>query len=213
MKSPTVHYKKLKKALDSLKIVLTRVPDHVCDTKLQNLKVQSFIFLAHAAFEEYLEELSKSASDEALRLLNQNGMITRSLVSLIACETIAQIDSSVPRKKIKLDVATNFQTFANAAKVNHHQAIMDNNGVRLANLKTLFVPIGIEPQDCDLGTSNALDGLGLKRGGIAHSFVMKRAETKSSILGDVKTIFDGLLIFDRKACENLAERMTRYPII
>lgn len=209
MKSPTEPYKKLRKALRDLKPLLARMPLHECRTQLHHLKVQSFVVLAHAAFEDYLEDLSRACSDSAIDRINTAGTITRTLVCMIASEVVAQIDEDTPRKKIKADVASDLQQFANCAKVNHVQSIKDNNGIRTANLKHILTPIGVDAEECDLPTANALNAFGVKRGSIAHSFVIQTAETKSSVQGEVETIFKGLLNFDRRACECLAEGMSQ----
>jgi len=208
MKSPTKAYKQLKRSLTELKPILNRVPLMLCDTNLQHLKVQSFVFLSHAAFEVYVEELSRSVSEEAVRLLNVDGIITKALISMTAWETIAQVDDDIKRKKIKLEVANNFKTFANASKINLHKQIEDNHGIRKVNLRDLLVPIGVDPEIVDMATFAALDALGLKRGHIAHKVKIQREETRSSIIGEVNTILEGLKNYDREACICIEKRMT-----
>ena len=209
MKSPTEHYRKLRVTLGEIRVIMRSVPQLTCDSKLHHLKVQSYILLCHAAFEEYVEELVRLVSTEAIRLLNEELTITRTLISMTACETIAQLDESVARKKIKSDVASNFETFANLAKINFHKQIDENHGIRGLNLRSLFLPIGIDPEACDLPTFSALDALGLKRGNIAHKVIIKRSETRSSILSETDVIFRGLLEYDIAAVELLRQRMKK----
>ncbi|KAB2720394.1 HEPN domain-containing protein [Brucella intermedia] len=207
MKTPTDSYKRLKKTLSDIKTILSRVPPLFCETDLQHLKVQSYVLLCHAAFEEYIEELSRSVSNKAIELLNTEGIITKSLVSMTAWETIAQIDENIPRKKIKLDVAGNFKTFANASKVNLHKQIDENHGIRKDNQKSLLIPIGVDPEAVDFATFAALDSLGVSRGHIAHKVKIQREHTRNAILADVDTIFRGLQSYDAASCECIKLRM------
>ncbi|WP_155908250.1 HEPN domain-containing protein [Asticcacaulis sp. YBE204] len=209
MKAPTDAYKNLISTLTQIKPILYKVPDTSCNTKIHHLKVQSYILLTHAAFEEYLERLSKDISTKAIELYNRESIISKALVSMTAYETIAQLEENNARKKISSDVASNFSTFANLAKVNLHKQIEKNHGVRKENQRSLLVPIGIEPDDIDPLTSNALDAYGVKRGDIAHKVIITRKETKSSIIGEIKIIKDGLIEFDKAACKALSIGMKK----
>lgn len=208
MKSPTDAYKALKLSLRDIKVILNRVPLYECNTKGQIVKVKSYILLCHAAFEQYLERICVDVSNEAVEKFNDKGRISKVIVSMTAYETIAQIDDNISRRRITLDVAQNFQTFVNQARVNINNQVDRNHGVRIQNQKQMLQPIGVDPEETDLATANALDAFGSKRGEIAHTFRIHRVETRSSAENEVRTIFRGLRFFDVEACKNLGIGMT-----
>ncbi len=209
MKSPTEQYKTLKNNLKEVASIMNRVPQHECNTRVHHLKVQSFILLSHAAFEEYLEDLVKTVSCEAIKLYKNDDLITKCLVKMMICETIAQLDDGNSRIKIKAEVAKNFSTFAHLAKVNLDKQILKNHGIRLENQKSLLLSIGVDPMESDSSTASALDGFGVKRGNIAHKVKINTEETRKSILSDINVMRDGLLEFDKSACESLLLKMKK----
>ncbi|WP_156032420.1 hypothetical protein [Parvularcula oceani] len=77
MHKDTVAYGKMISGLESIKIMLDDVPDHTCSTELHHLQVQSFIFLSHAAMEQYIEEIALWCADEAMSKLHDGSIITR----------------------------------------------------------------------------------------------------------------------------------------
>ena len=204
MKSPTEHYKKLEKTLSHLYQMIRRVPEHECTTSFQNLKVQSYILLSHAAFEEYLESLARSISQHSYILYKEKNIITKALVSLTAYETVAQIDKDIKRKKISLEVAKNFENFANESRKNFHKQINENHGIRKKNQFEILLPIGVDPEECDIAISNAMEAFGRQRGDIAHTIKIQRTHTRSSAAQSVNTIKDGLIEFDKAACLNIS---------
>lgn len=208
MKSPTRAYAELKKTLGETKRILGNVPHTECTTTLHHLKVKSYILLSHAAFEVYLENLARDICSQAIDLLNSQKIITKTIVCLTAYETIVQLDTDNARKRIKSEVAKDFNTFANAAKSNLIKQIDSNHGIRKENQKSLLVPIGVDPEEVDLPTFSALDSLGIKRGNFAHKTKLIVEETRSSIIRDTDTIRDGLKEYDMAACDCLKTRMS-----
>lgn len=203
MRSPTPEYKKLKSVLKGTNSLLSRVPATENKTKLHHLKVQSFILLTHAAFEQYLEGVSRLVLEISIEELNKKGIVNPCIFALLVAETTAQLDDKIARKKIRLDASTNTKEFLNQAKKNHESVISSNNGITKKDQEKILTPIGINPESVDIVLSNSLDAFGTKRGGFAHNLKMQTEETKSSVLSEVNVICEGLKSFDEEACRIL----------
>jgi len=199
MRSPTAEYKRLKTSLRGLKSLLARVPDTYCATNLQHLRVQSYLILAHAAFEEYLENISLLVLEECVDKFNNKRSMNDCIVSLITFETIAQFNDKSQRAKIRSEVVDKLDKFVNLAKRNHKQVIYDNHGIKLKDQKALLLPVGLDPQQIDNVTASSLDGFGTKRGKHAHTVKIQTTETKSSVLAETTNLAKGLKQFDQEA--------------
>lgn len=206
MKSPTDPYKTLKVSLKNIEKILARVPKGECASALDHLKVQSYVLLAHAAFEQYIEELVTVVSRAAYNQLKADNRVCRAMLCLIASEAILQVDD-VARRKIKASMAINLIGFASAAVQNLTLDVKGNHGVTTKDQRKLLLQIGVDPEEVDLSVSAALNAFGIKRGAIAHKFKIKTNETRSSILSETEQIFDGLLNIDLAACEQLLDGM------
>lgn len=207
MKSPTEPYKALNASLKNIRKILVRVPDSECVSPLDHLKVQAYVLLAHAAFEQYMEDIVTAVSREAHVQLKKNNRVCRAMLSLVASEAMLQVDDAIARRKIKSSVATDLLGFASSAVSNLTLDIQSNHGVTTADQKKLLLQIGIDPEEVDLTVSAALNAFGTKRGYIAHKVKMKTSETRSSVLSETKQILNGLIAFDTAACQQLQEGM------
>ena len=209
MKLPTEPYKALRASLMNVRKILVRVPSSACVTTLDHLKVQSYMLLSHAAFEQYIEELVTAVSRSAHAQLKKDNRVCRAMLCLVASEAIFQVDDKIGRKKIKSSMATNLVGFASSAVSNLTRDVQANHGVTTADQRKLLMQIGVDPEEVDLAVSAALNAFGTKRGSIAHKVKMKTTETRSSILSETDQILKGLLSFDAAACNQLNEGMTK----
>lgn len=209
MKSPTEPYRALSASLRNIRKILARVPESECVSPLDHLKVQSYVLLAHAAFEQYIEEIVTVVSREAHSQLKKNDRVCRAMLSLVASEAMQQVDDDVARRKIKSSVATDLLGFASSAVANLTLDIQANHGVTTADQRKLLLQIGVDPEEVDLTVSAALNAFGTKRGSIAHKVKMKTTETRSSVLSETKQIRTGLIAFDAAACLQLQEGMSK----
>ena len=207
MKSPTEPYKELQLALKNIRKILARVPEDECVSALDHLKVQSYVLLAHAAFEQYMEEVVTLVSREAHSQLKKDDRVCRAMLSLIVSEAMQQADDDIARRKIKASMAADLLDFASKAVSNLTLDIQANHGVTTSDQKKLFLQIGIDPEEVDLAVSTALNAFGTKRGSIAHKVKMQTSETRSSVLSETTQILTGLLAFDDAACLQLRESM------
>jgi len=208
MKYPSPAYRKLKKTLTGIRGVLRGVPEAGNNTNLQHLKVQSYILLAHSAIEQYLEELAESTLNDCVEKFNTHKQVNQCIVSLIAFETIAQLDDNDSRKKIQSNVVKQLEAFVNIAKKHHLHAIRSNNGIKHKDQRALLLPVGIDPMDVDAVTAAALDAFGTKRGGVAHQVKIQTSETRSSVLTETRTLLFGLENYDREACRIVSSGLT-----
>lgn len=204
MVRPTAHYKKLLLSLREAKRILSHVPSTYCDSTYHHLKVQSYIFLAHAAIEEYIEDIALYVLSESIDKYKHNDHINKCLLSLIIFETVYQFDENTPRKSLKSEVVEKFSTFVHIAKKSHETEIGNNNGIKIDNQKKLLLPIGIDLESVDLNLANSLDAFGAARGGIAHKFKTKTKETKSSVLASTEQISNDLRQLDEAAVAVIA---------
>lgn len=191
------HYKKLIGDLKAFRKIISRNPHGSNDTDLHCLKVKSYILLTHAAFEEYLEEVAR----EILLKSVESFLTTRShnacINCLVAFEVVAQFDEVSGRKAIRKEVVSRLNDFVVIASKNHLKEIGNNHGIKRKDQNKIFIPVGLEPEEIDLPTANALDSYGEKRGRFAHLAKIQVTDTRSSIETEVKTIADGLLFYDK----------------
>ena len=202
------HHNELLLNIDHAKKVLSRIPDHDVKTRLQSLKIQSFILLAHSAFEEYLEERCFQAANKSVRLLVEEGIITKVTIGLISSKILDDIKEK-SRKKILESTSSDIITFATEALTLYRSTYISNNGILNHNQINLLRPIGVDPESTSLSTFNALHSFGSKRGDIAHKFRAIRSEhTASSIITEVNTITSGLIEYEQEIESSLQTRMS-----
>lgn len=208
MESPTAHYSKLQDALNQLKILIQNVDPIECKTNLQDLKLQSYILLSHAIFEEYLERLVGEIASEARKALKKQNHISKVLLGLVASGIIDEVEEKKANRKIVEKTFRSIADFSDTAYNNFLKLIDDNHGVKKENQKKLLLPIGIDPEQIDFATMAALDAFGTVRGGIAHKFKIGREHSLSQIQNEINQITLGLINFDEAACEALKTGMS-----
>lgn len=211
MISPTYHYENLQKSLGSLKILVSRVDPLECKNNLQLLKLQSYILLAHAIFEEFLENLVKEVAYEARTKLKDEGHISKVILGLIASGLLEEVEEKKSNRKISEKVFRNIADFSATAYTMFLQVITDNHGIKEENQKKLLLPIGLDPAIVDAATMAALHAFGTTRGSIAHNFKITREHTLSQVDGEIKQIALGLKNFDEAACGSLLTVMATNP--
>lgn len=202
-----MRYRNLTKDLKRISGLLRGIPATQNNTNLHHLKVQSYIFFAHAAFEQYLESLALAVLEKSVSNFNTKQQINACIFGLVVFETIAQLDDEIPRKQIRSEVVRKLGDFVNIAKKNHEGIITANNGIKLKDQKALFLPVGLDPEEIDSVTAVSLDAFGTKRGGVAHRLKAQTQETKSSVLTETQTLLNGIVNFDREACKIVRGKM------
>lgn len=196
-------YQKLVDDLAIARKICYKVPDHSCNTEVQELKVKSYIFLSHAIFEEYIEQITLSTATEALRKFTAESTITTTLVGLISSGIIGRIDEDGISRKLKREPFEDIGLFATTSFGRFKSIVSNNNGIKKDDQLKLLLPVGVDPETEDPATMAALDGFGTKRGNIAHAFKISKAHTLSEIESDVETIKIGLQSFDQACLRNI----------
>jgi hypothetical protein len=165
--------------------------------------------LTHAALESYFEELGKGAAMKARELFKKNGVITHSLVSLIAAKTLSEI-SGKSKRKVSESLVSNLAMFSEESCNEYVRVLNQNNGIKTQNLKDILIPVGVDPEKIDLVTTNSLNAYGVSRGEIAHLFVAIRSEhTVSSVNSALSGVVKGIESFDQAVCNALAHSMKK----
>jgi len=98
---PSAFYDKLIQDLQISRKIAYKVPKNSCNTVVQELKIKAYIFLSHAAIEEYLEKIVLDVAEKAIKEFISTEKITRALVGLISSGLIGRIDEDGISKKIK----------------------------------------------------------------------------------------------------------------
>ena len=207
MKSPSKYFRELERSIRSTRAIASSVNPLFCNTKLDELKVKSYILLSHAAIEQYLEDLSFDVALNARNLFVKNGYITKCLIGLISSGILDEVSDGKGKKKISGNVFRNLDQFSSIAYSKYLEVIEGNHGIKKSNLMDLFLPLGVNPEIVDISTVAILESFGQKRGDIAHKAKISKTHTLSEIDSDLKQIVEGLRNFDAAACGSLRSRM------
>lgn len=208
MKSPTIHYMNLEKSLRSLKIIVSKVDPIECKSDLQYFKLQSYILLSHAIFEEFLENLVRDVAQAARTKLKNDDEISKVLLGLVCSGILDEVEEKKANRKISEKLFRNIADFSATAHTAFLQLITENHGIKEENQKKLLLPIGIDPAMVDAATMAALHAFGTTRGSIAHNFKITREHTLSQVDGEIRQITLGLKNYDEAACGSLTTVMT-----
>ncbi len=145
-------------------------PEHTPD--LFEYDVKSFCVLAHACFEEFVEQVSESILNEIPKDF-QNKKISLSTAALLL--TYANKPQVEISEEDKLDSCFDIIRKAlDECKQKHSISIKDNHGFSLKYLRKMLVPVGLNANFGPTETS-AIKKLAEARGSFAHGR-SKRAE-------------------------------------
>ncbi|CCB64303.1 HEPN domain-containing protein [Hyphomicrobium sp. MC1] len=209
MRHPTDMLKKLKMEIRQAGKIVAGVPTTGSVTPLHHLKVQSFILLSHAAFEQYLEELGRQIARDARRQFKAKGRISKVLVTLMTAKALDDVADKA-RKRVTEDIVHNLDVFSELALSRYEKMLGDNHGICEQNQKNILLPIGVDPEMIDTSLMNTLNAFGKMRGTIAHTFAMVRTEhTLSDVNATLSLILGSIGSFDQAACSALKLGMAK----
>jgi hypothetical protein len=121
--------------------------------------------LAHAEIQHFLEDLAWLVVKAAeTRWLAGNG-INAQLQAVIA---FSGITCEKPPTSLPKGAFTSSQMFVQRAISRYASVRKDNNGVKSADILTLFVPVGLAPSDFDPAWLGDMSTYGQNRGDLAH---------------------------------------------
>jgi HEPN superfamily RiboL-PSP-like protein len=129
--------------------------------------VKAYCILAHAAFEQFVEQVSLALMMNAVDNWYKNRTMNSSLVALL----LFYKSSIVSNENEDEDQQRNFEQVRSgidAAKRSHSRAIFDNHGFSLKYLRSILTPVAIDLSN-DPSLSNSLRTLADARGSYAHT--------------------------------------------
>lgn len=130
--------------------------------------------LAHAEIEAYLEDRVLEIHDHAMRIWKQDKKATKTLTSLFAFlnskpdifSDLSKLDEEsskkIPRKKLKFD-----EKRSDVSEF-FYRSVQKNHGVRIKNILSLLLPVGIDIEELDEIWLQEMNSFGQKRGDFAH---------------------------------------------
>lgn len=167
--SDMVDYKQLREGIEGLdRMLLESVSSEPPDplTFVESVAVRSYLLLAHATLEQYVEQAFVTYADSAL-CLDANGRVGPGMY-LTAVTLAGEIAG-----QLKADARTPVAVLEKLRHLYAKKVVDPNHGVKRLNLRNLCLGAGIDwvafENDC-ASLIAALDTVGARRGSIAHSF-------------------------------------------
>ena len=133
-------------------------------TKKESDLIRSYILLAHAEVESYLEDIAKEKAKSALDKWNGSRKKSNCLLSLMTFMG-GEINWSSANNNTKYELATRLNR-----TVVHYIATLDkNHGIKSNNVLNILLPLGIEINEFDQAWLATMDSFGSFRGELAHT--------------------------------------------
>lgn len=196
--SAEFHY--LEIAFATARRLLRDLPDFDIRDADDEVRLKSFVFLCHAATEEYLEKLSLSILSECRGRFASDGVMTTTTMSVLAhYETrIWKLDRDPYSSRLRDDATLMLVDVAIDA---HRVALQGVHGIKSKDQEAIMGPLGVRIHDFDHVLSQFLNAYGESRGEIAHSFRIKQKSPKAACLDQVGKLQALLLPFDNFMCD------------
>lgn len=165
-----------------------------------SLDVQCFAILCHAAFEEHLEDICISVSEEVIEKFDNSDRVSLSTICLL-CFLVQHPSLENDSWKDTDRIRERFRTKIHEAVIKYKTEIEGNNGISMKYLKKMLIPIGLD-LPVSLKERASLDTLASYRGGFAHLYSSKIktipdpkniSEIVFDVLGLMKTLTDNAI--------------------
>lgn len=200
MPETSIEFAKLELALIEAGGLLSDLPYHDIGSRLDELKLRSYVLLCHAAIEEYLERISLSVLSESLKKFEEDKRIRDPLLAAASFY------------KILLDEEANTRTSGDNAQdyllkvfkkaISEHTISIEGvHGIKTKDQDAILMPIGIRIFNFDRLLSQSLTSFGSTRGRYAHSMGFKIVTPRSGLEKTVHNIFLLLNPLDNMLCE------------
>jgi hypothetical protein len=150
-------------------------------------RARGFRVLCHAEIEAYLEEIAMETIKEKIKDLKSKSKPSYTVLSFLASyhtgwaqdgkESIIGAKSRIkPKEKME-------EAIDNAHKQYIATIIKGNNGIKISNLKSIFIPLGIDFDKVDSTWLTNVDNYGKIRGEVAHQSkkVQKQIDPKTEL--------------------------------
>jgi hypothetical protein len=191
----SIRFVQLRKSIDSLALQLLPKKFNILGhyTELQVTKTKSFMLLAHAEIEYFIEETVREKAIESVKKFKNENIVSIPVVTLLGFlskknPTITEIlrSSSDDIKDIRQRLDDSLGIFISTIESNH--------GIKTNNLLEMLLPVGIEESQLDPVWINDMDGFGSDRGLFAHKSGKSYSTTKIINPKDVLLMVKNLLI-------------------
>lgn len=133
---------------------------------LVQAQTRAFLVLSHAEIESYLEEWAKDIARTAEKLWREHNKVSIPLASLVA--TIGERVSIPPKLSNPAASRHPLDRITTSLFQKYYERIKDNNGIKEANVLSLFYPIGVPESAFESTLLASLDSFGAIRGSHAH---------------------------------------------
>jgi hypothetical protein len=159
------------------------------------LDVAAYVVLVHGALEDFAEGLALWVLSKSVASWTKQKKTSRSTISLLLYEKVPSDDA------LSASVFDRIRIALDEAKARMSKAVFDNHGIALNNLRTLFVPLGVNvPADPILTAS--LELLVTMRHQWAHQDRRFAKVVKSA--NDAQTTVSDCLILAKKLSTEVA---------
>lgn len=135
-----------------------------------HLQTASFVMLAHAEMEAFIEEVALGLFQEAWAAWNQSGVPTKVIVGLLA---FSGREHELPPSSTSGNASGDCNQCVQKAQAIWRHAHASNNGLKETNLLRLVLPLGIPLAAIDSTLISDLTSFGTKRGAVAHASALK----------------------------------------
>lgn len=206
-------YGKLELALADAAGLLSELPPHDVGNMLQQLRLRSYVLICHAAFEEYLEQLSLAVLSESLSEFENDGKIRDPLLSVCGYYKLFPGLAGADRR-VGDEVNDLLRDMFKKA-INEHAAAIDGvHGIKTKDQDAILLPVGVRLFKFDRLLSQALNSFGDKRGKYAHGLGFKMVTPRAGWEKTVRDLLRLILPLDNMLCERHKisfEHSTRLP--
>ncbi|MDF0676572.1 MAG: HEPN domain-containing protein [Nitrospira sp.] len=128
--------------------------------------VKAYCILAHAAFEDFIEEVALSLTDYAAEQYRSQRKISDVTLALL-CRYGAKLKIDDDETSIEIKPFDYLRNLVEEAKTSFSKEIHKNHGVSILYLRSLLIPVAIEITQ-DANQLNSLRKLSEGRGAYAH---------------------------------------------
>ena len=150
-------------------------------------KARAYRLLAHAEFEEFIEKRASEIATEAVSLWELKRRHSRVVIHLVA----NQVGNAAGFPTARGSGVT-AEVIVTKCLEQYKYAVRKNHGVRITNILSLLLPIGIDEAEIDPVWLATIDGFGADRGKAAHKAAVNYQIDPRSDFMVVSQIAEGL---------------------
>jgi hypothetical protein len=179
--------------------LISDLPPHDIGSILHQLRLRSFVLICHAAFEEYLEQLSLAVLSESLNAFEHDGKIRDPLLSACGYYKLSLGVAGVDRRTG--DAAHDLLHDLFKKAIDEHTIAIDGvHGIKTKDQDAILLPIGVNLFMFDRLLSQALNSFGGTRGKYAHGLGAKMILPRAGWESTVQNLLRLILPLDNMLC-------------